>query len=322
MDKKVYKIGIAKYTSHASLNRIEAGLKSILKKLSEKHSCTFDCEGLVFDGGADSERMREIAQKFVEEKADLVISIATPTTVAMKDILAQAKINMLFYAVSDPVSAGVINSFERPGEYVTGLSDALDGEQLAKAMLATLPEAKKIGLLYNTAEVSSKMPIREAKAYLDRVSMPWVEANPAGREEVANRAKCLIRQGVDRVLTPTDNTVMSAETEILPLFTRSGIPQFTGSHAFTVIGAFMGMGGYYKNGDALITDYIEKLTIKGEKAIDMSVLKGTHSFAAVNNQTCSALGFTREALKDTYEKLGMDTLFLDTQAEIDENSDL
>ena len=119
MVKEKYRVGIVKYTDHASLNRIEAGTKNILAALAEKHGTVIDYEGLVFDGQADVKRMKEIAIKLVEEKVDLVISIATPPTVAMKDILEAAHINMIFRAVSDPIRAGVIDSFEHPGEYIT-----------------------------------------------------------------------------------------------------------------------------------------------------------------------------------------------------------
>lgn len=72
----------------------------------------------------------------------------------------------------------------------------------------------------------------------------------------------LIEQGVQAVLTPTDNTVMSAELEISPVFTAAGIPQFTGFHAF------MGKGSFYKDGDAEFLQLAEKLLIE-EKTLQM-----------------------------------------------------
>ena len=133
--------------------------KEIIKKIGEKYGIEFDYENYVYDTQADTELMKKAGQELAEAKVDLVISIATPPTVAMKDILAENKINMLFRAVSDPISAKVIDSFERPGQYITGTSDSLDGARLAQVALAAVPDAKKIGLLYNKAEFSSKMPI-------------------------------------------------------------------------------------------------------------------------------------------------------------------
>lgn len=320
--KKNNKIGIVKYTDHASLNRIELGAKNCLAELSEKYGIEFDYENYVYDTQADTELMKKAGQELAEAKVDLVISIATPPTVAMKDILAENKINMLFRAVSDPISAKVIDSFERPGQYITGTSDSLDGARLAQVALAAVPDAKKIGLLYNKAEFSSKMPIEEAKEYLTNSGIEWVEANPASKTEVADAAKQLIARGVDAVLTPTDNTVMSAEMEISPVFTAAGIPQFTGSHAFTINGAFMGMGSLYKDGDAEFMSLAVKLLIEEKPAIEVPVIRSAHTFAAINNQVCEQLGYDKDKLKESFAKINMNTMFLDTQKEFDEDSDL
>ena len=320
--KKSYKIGIVKYTDHASLNRIEMGAKNCLKELGEKYGVEFDYENYVYDGKADMELMKEIGHKLADANVDLVISIATPPTVAMKGILAENKINMLFRAVSDPISAGVIDSFEKPGLYITGTSDSLDGARLSQVMLAAVPNAKKVGLLYNTAEVSSKLPISEAKEYLTQIGIEWIEATPSSKAEVATAAKYLIEQGVEAVLTPTDNTVMSAEMEISPIFTEAGIPQFTGSHAFTINGAFMGMGSLYKDGDAEFMHLAEELLIKGKSPIDVPVIRSAHTFAAINNQVCEQLGYDKKQLEETFANINMKTLFLDSQKEFDEDSDL
>ncbi len=320
--KKSYKIGIVKYTDHASLNRIELGAKNCLKELGTKYNIEFDYENYVYDGQADMELMKKIGQELADAKVDLVISIATPPTVAMKDILAENKINMLFRAVSDPISAGVIDSFEHPGLYITGTSDSLDGGRLAQVALAAIPDAKKIGLLYNSAEFSSKMPINEAKQYLDNMGIEWVETNPGSKADVLAAAQYLIEQKVDAVLTPTDNTVMSAEMEISPVFTAAGIPQFTGSHAFTINGAFMGMGSLYKDGDAEFMQLAEELLIKEKCPIDVPVIRSAHTFAAINNQVCEQLGYDKDVLKDSFAKINMNTMFLDSQKEFDEDSDL
>ncbi len=320
--KKEYRVGIVKYMDHASLNRIELGIRGGLDELSREHGVKIDHEGLVFDGMADTEVMEDIAKRLAAEKVDLVIAIATPPTVAMKPILEAAGIPLLFRAVSDPISAGVIDSFEHPGEYITGTSDSLDGTELAGAMLKVMPDIRKAGLLYNTAEFSSKVPIEEAKEFLSSRGIEWVEATPSSTREVPRAAQALIDRGAQAVLTPTDNTVMSAELVISPILTRAGIPQFTGSHAFTINGAFMGLGSSYADSDKRSKKLVEDLLIKGKKPIDMPVIRDPHSFAAINNQVCEALKMDREDLTNRFAELGMRTMFLDTMKEFDPDADV
>ena len=66
--KEHYRIGIVKYTDHASLNRIEKGVKAGLDELGNRYGVKMDYEGLVFDGKADTRLMREIGEKLAAEK--------------------------------------------------------------------------------------------------------------------------------------------------------------------------------------------------------------------------------------------------------------
>ena len=189
-------------------------------------------------------------------------------------------------------------------------------------MLAVMPTVKTVGLLYSKNEFSSMKPIEEAKAFLDNLDIEWMEATPAAKEEVRAAAEELIVKKVEAVLTPTDNTVMSAELEISPVFTAAGIPQFTGSHAFTINGAFMGLGSFYKDGDQECQGLVEKVLIEGVKPDDIPVICSAHTFAAINNQICEALKYDRENLEARIAGLGKKTLFLDSQAEFDPDSNL
>ncbi len=322
MDQIIYRIGIVKYTDHASLNRIEAGIRTGLDSLAAEYGITLDYDGRVYDGQADTERMKEIGHALADEQVDLVISIATPPTVAMKPILEEKGIPMIFRAVSDPISAKVVDSFEHPGEFITGTSDQLDGGELAAVMLKVMPDIRKAGLLYSKAEFSSLVPVREARAFLEAAGIECIEATPETKDDVMSAAEDLIARGAEAVLTPTDNTVMSAELEISPVFTDAGIPQFTGSHAFTINGAFMGLGSSYKDSDTGFMGLVEDLLIKGKHPIDMPVVRDKHSFAAFNNQVCEALHIDRELLKQRIGELGMKTFFLDSREEFDEESSM
>ena len=62
--------------------------------MGEKYNVIFDYENYVYDGQADMNLMKKIGKQLVDAKVDLVISIATPPTVAMKNILAEAGLTM------------------------------------------------------------------------------------------------------------------------------------------------------------------------------------------------------------------------------------
>jgi hypothetical protein len=84
----------------------------------------------------------------------------------------------------------------------------------------------------------------------------------------------------------------------------------------------MGMGSLYKDGDAEVMQLAEKLLIEEKCPIDVPVIRSAHTFAAINNQVCEQLGYDKETLKENFAKINMNTMFLDSQKEFDEDSDL
>lgn len=320
MKKDRYRIAIVKYTAHTSLNRIEAGLKNGLDALGPRHGVLLDHRGLVCDGQADPRRMAQIGRELAGQGVDLVLSIATPTTAALKPILAQAGIPLVFRAVSDPVGAGVIDGFDRPGSGITGTSDALDGALLARMLLAAQPGVERVGLLYDREQVSSRSPIAEARAYLTGRGIQCLEATPGSPDQVPDAGRALLEQGAQAILTPTDNTIMSAELALSPLLTAGGAAHYTGSNAFTINGAFFGLGSSYREGDRQSMELVEQILFGGKAPGDIPVIKGGHDLATVNCQACQALGFNEAALEATFAALGARTVFLDSQEEFDEDS--
>lgn len=320
MAKDHYRIAIVKYTAHTSLNRIEVGLKNGLDALGAAHGVLLDHRGLVYDGQADPQRMAHIGRELAGQQVDLVLSIATPTTVALKPILAQAGIPLVFRAVSDPISAGVIDSFDRPGAGITGTSDALDGALLAQMLLSAQPGVKRVGLLYDRAQVSSRTPIAEARSYLAGRGIQCLEATPADPSEVPDGGRALLEQGAQAILTPTDNTVMSAELALSPILTAGGVAHYTGSNAFTINGAFFGLGSSYRESDRQSMELVEQILFGGNAPGDIPVIKGGHDLATVNRQIAQTLGFDETALERAFAALGARTAFLDSQEEFDEDS--
>src|SRR5258708_35426646 len=67
------------------------------------------------------ERVAEIAAEFVQLKVDVIVTSATPPTLAAKQ--ATAVIPIVFAAVADPVGTGLVATLARPGGNVTGLSN-------------------------------------------------------------------------------------------------------------------------------------------------------------------------------------------------------
>ena len=166
-----YKVGICNYVDDASLNQIVSNIESQLKAIGQEKGVTFD---VTYDNcNADSAVLNQIIANFMADKVDLMIGVATPVAVAMQTATEGTDIPVVFAAVSDPVSAGLVESLEAPGANITGTSDYLDTDSVLDLIFAANPDAKNIALLYDQGQDSSTTPIKNAKAYLDKKGVSY-----------------------------------------------------------------------------------------------------------------------------------------------------
>ena len=282
-----YKVGILQYMDHASLNQIEEAIETELETKSAEGEDTYTCT--VLNGQGEQANLSQMAQQLIDDGVDVIIPIATPAVFPVMELTADSGLPVVFAAVSDPVTSGIVESMEKPGSNITGTSDALNTDAILDLMFVANPDLKKVGLLYSKSEDSSKQPIEDAKAYLDEKGIEYVEATGTNNTEIMQAADSLIADGVGAIFTPTDNTVMSAELGIYEKLITAGIPHYCGADSFALNGAFCGYG----------VDYTVLGTATADMAVD--ILQGAdpaatpvqifdNGIAIVNTETAEALG--------------------------------
>ena len=225
--------------------RSNPAIQAELDAKGQELGVTFDYADYTKNGQADSTTLNQIASDLVADDVDVIIPIATPAALIMQTATEENQIPVVFSAVSDPVSAGLVESLDAPGSNVTGTSDALNVEAVIDLMLAANPDMKKLGLLYDQGQDSSKSAIASAEAYCQEKGIEVVEKTGTTNDEIALAADALIAAGVDAVFTPTDNTVMTAELAIYEKFVDAKIPHYAGADSFALNGAFCGYGVNY-----------------------------------------------------------------------------
>jgi len=285
---KTYKIGICNYVDDASLNQINKNIQARLAELGTENGVTFDID---YDNpNADDAVMNQIISNFQADRVDLMVGIATPVAMAMQAATEDTDIPVVFSAVSDPVGAELVESLDHPGGNLTGTSDYLDTNTIMDLVFAVDPDVKKIGLLYDMGQDSSKTPIAHAKEYLESKGIEVVERTGTNAAEVQQAAQALVADGVDAVFTPTDNTIMKAYLGIYEIFADAGIPHYTGADSFALNGAFLGYGVDYANLGRETADMIFDILCNGAEPASTAVKTFDNGTATVNTETCAALG--------------------------------
>lgn len=296
--KKTYKIGICNYVDDASLNQIVASVKTRLGTLAAENNVTFDIS--LDNCNADANLLSQIISNFEADRVDLMVAVATPVAMAMQSATEESGTPVVFAAVSDPVSVGLVNSLQAPGANITGTSDFLNTDAVMQFILATNPEIKKVGLLYNVGQDSSATPIAAAKKFLQSRGIEIIERTGTTVDEISLAAQALIADGVEAVFTPTDNTVMTAELSIYEMLRDAGIPHFTGADSFALNGAFLGYGVDYANLGEKTADMIAQVLLQEKDPASLPVLTFDNGTATVNTEIAQALGYDMQTLESAY----------------------
>lgn len=300
---KVYKVGIVQYVDDASLNQIEKAIEAELDVKAAELGVTFNYADYTYNGQADSSTLNQIATDLVAEEVDVIIPIATPAAMIMQAATEESQIPVVFSAVSDPVSAGLVDSMDAPGSNITGTSDALNTQAIMEMMFAADEDIEKIGLLYNKSEDASRQPVEDAKAYLDGKGIAYVEKTGTTNDEISLAADALVAEGVDAVFTPTDNTVMTAELAIYEKFAEAKIPHYAGADSFALNGAFCGFGVNYVELGTATADMVAELLVNGADPAETPVQTLSNGIATVNTEIASQIGLDYSVFEGMCEKI-------------------
>lgn len=272
---KTYKIGITQIVTHPSLDMVKEGFK----KAFEEAGMKADFDETNAEGSIPNANL--IANKFKSDKKDLILGIATPSAQALANSITD--IPILFSAVTDPVSAKILN------KNVTGTSDKLDnvGEQL-DLLIKLKPEIKKIGVLYNPSEQNSLVQVKEIQEKAKERNLTVELQGITSFNEVAQATKILLGK-TDALYLPTDNLVVSAVKLIVSEGISAKKPVISSERSSVDQGALFTMGlNYFDLGKRTGEMAIEILKGKPASEIPFETSKKTTLF--LNEKTAQAIG--------------------------------
>jgi putative ABC transport system substrate-binding protein len=220
---KTYTIGITQIVTHPALDATVDGFIQALADAGyvEGQNVTYDRQ----NAQGDMANATTIAQKFVGDKVDLILSVATPTSQAV--VKATTTIPVVFAAVTDPVAAGLVTNPDAPEANVTGVSDMLPVQPHLDLIKQLVPDVKTIGLLYNAGETNSVTLVEKEKTAAAAMGLQVVEATAANSSEVLAAAQSLVGR-VDAISVLTDNTVVSALESVIKVCQDNKIPLIAG----------------------------------------------------------------------------------------------
>ena len=235
---KAYKIGITQIVTHPALDAAVQGFKAALAEKGFTN-VTYDMQ----NAQGDMPTAASIAQKFAGEPLDLILGVATPTTQAV--VKAVTTTPIVFTAVTDPVSAGLLTDPQAPSANVTGVSDQMRVEPVLALVKLINPDAKTVGIVYNSGESNSVFIVKQVEAAVAPLGLKLVKATASTTSEMQTAAQSLVGR-VDAITVIGDNTAVSALAAIVKVCQQNKIPLYAGDSDSVKSGAAAGYGPNYE----------------------------------------------------------------------------
>ncbi len=286
----VLKIGILQFADFDALTQAQQGFIDGLKEAGY-----VDGENIklnIQSAAADANTCPSIADSLVNDGSDLILAIATPSALALKE--KTKTIPVLFTAVTDPTGAdtALIASNDAPGGNLTGTSDMNPVAEQIDMLLKVLPDAKNVAVLYCSSESNSKTQYDLAKAALDAKSVGCVEKTIADINEAKGAVESLAGK-VDAIYVPTDNTLANSMKAVSEAANALKLPVFSGEGGMVKDGAMLSYGiSYYELGKMTAAQAVKILKGEAEPATMPVERQTTNLTVTVNTDTAKACGIT------------------------------
>src|SRR5690554_6398999 len=171
--ESVKSVAVTAIVEHPVLDSVRDGVLTALNEAGYKEGKNLKWQYQSAQGNTGT--AAQIARQFIGDKPDAIVAIATPSAQAV--VAATKQIPVVYSAVTDPVAAQLVSTVEASGTNVTGVSDVLELEKQVDLIKRVVPNAKKVGMVYNPGEANSAVVVKRLKTLLPMEGMELVEAS-------------------------------------------------------------------------------------------------------------------------------------------------
>lgn len=283
--KDVFRIGISQFITHQSLDATREGFVDELAKQGYVEGKNIEID--LQNAQGEQRNLKTISQQLAES-SDVVLAIATPSAQSLANTTQTTPV--IFSAVTDPVSAKLVESREHPGGNVTGTSDQSSDAISTQINLIkkVLSKAKTIGILYTQSEPNSVVQKDEAKRLLEEKGFTVVEKTILDSNNVKAAAESLMAE-VDMVFVPTDNIISSTMETVKQVSIKHKVPVFGGSTEMIAVGGLYNYGTNYEELGRQTARMLIRI-LKGEKPENIAVELPEKLELHTNQEMADALG--------------------------------
>ena len=283
--EKVYTVGICQLVRHDALDAATKGFKDALQKALGTENVTF----IEQNAQNDSTACSTIVTDFVSKNVDLILANATPALQAAYN--ATTTIPVLGTSITEYGVALNIKDFNGTvGGNISGTSDLAPLTEQGDMILELFPSAKKVGLLYCSAEANSDYQVKVMEEYLTGKGITCTRYSFSDSNDISAVTTTAAAQS-DVIYIPTDNTAASCSETIGNIVRDKKVPVVAGEK-----GICLGCGvatlsiSYYDLG--VKTGEMAAKILKGEAKVSDMPIEYASATKMYNADICKELGIT------------------------------
>ena len=239
-----------------------------------------------------TDRLTELANQLVQRPVDVIILGSTATARVAK--AATTTIPIVFVIAGDPVKLGLVESLNRPGGNLTGVSF------LAKLLLQkrfevlneALPNAASIGFLVNPANPNAEPDTRDVEAAAKGFGKRLIVSNAGSDSELETAFAAFAKTQVDAVFVDDDPFFNGRQVQIVALAARYALPGSFSLREYAVNGGLMSYGTSLSDSYRQSGVYAGPDTQRQKARSDLPVEQSTKVELVLNLKTAKTLGLT------------------------------
>jgi putative ABC transport system substrate-binding protein len=237
------------------------------------------------------ERIPAFVLGLIRLRANVIVTIGDVATLVVKG--ATATIPIVFLTASDPVAMGLVDSLNRPGGNVTGVTfiGSQLGPKRVELVRELLPKAGVLSLLVNPNNANAEPNVADAQMAAHRLGLQ-TNVLPASSEQELDATFAKLGQlKPDALLVIPDPIFLNLREQIGALEARYAIPTIHYSLENVVAGGLLSYGASFKAMYHQAGFYVGRI-LGGAKPADLPVVQPTKFELVINLRIAKSLGIT------------------------------
>jgi putative ABC transport system substrate-binding protein len=237
------------------------------------------------------DQLSALATDLVRRKVTVIVATGGGVTSTRAAKAATSSIPIIFVSGGDPIEFGLVESLNKPGGNLTGVSfllGALEAKRLA-LLHELLPKATLIGALVNPTFPASKTRLGDAQAAAQALGKKLVVVHASTEGELKTAFTTLVQQRIEALDIIADPFLVGHAEQIAALAARNALPTISPLREFAVAGGLVSYGTSIMEAHRLAGVYAGRI-LKGAKPADLPVEQPTKFELVVNLKTAKALG--------------------------------